>query len=493
MSHHKRRVRTSRRVLPLADKDIDHEIALVDHDDAIDKPRTRPEAPQTRHSHDSIQSSRITDHSTLDQSLERPESQAPLTQNTDEDGDLDDREPEPGPSQTSRIYDPNGDADGDGDNGPSPAPAGASDIDVDDRAKRRRSSRPVIGSRGSDARPERPREPETEIDILYENQRGGFLCGIPLFSSAALGNLDPTAWTNFAHKPSPTDIHTAQVPDPSWQWAWPEWRINHDEQIQADSDGWEYSFMFSKKFSWHSPNWYSSYVRRRAWIRRRIKVGSGYSAMDESSMNPAYFTVSAAKERDPSPVVTVSEVTRLSVDTAGRRSQGDSRGSRSRDRSRGDVETTSTSQEARTTQDLLVMLKQARIDREKLEAVGNYIDNCTDDLLHLQDHMHEIMSMFVFQASRKTLLARLTRLHDDATSSASKGKSAMTAKAENLAKAIVHADEEVRRLEFWSDIKGMAESGEAPRAADEQKGWDSGWSGVDNSGAAGVNADDISR
>lgn len=38
---------------------------------------------------------------------------------------------------------------------------------------------------------------ETAIDILYENERGGFLCGRPLFSSAALGSLDPPAWSEF--------------------------------------------------------------------------------------------------------------------------------------------------------------------------------------------------------------------------------------------------------------------------------------------------------
>jgi hypothetical protein len=45
----------------------------------------------------------------------------------------------------------------------------------------------------------KPRKPrvkrETAIDILYENERGGFLCGIPLFSSQALGGLDPPAWS----------------------------------------------------------------------------------------------------------------------------------------------------------------------------------------------------------------------------------------------------------------------------------------------------------
>lgn len=38
---------------------------------------------------------------------------------------------------------------------------------------------------------------ETVIDVLYENERGGFLCGIALFSSQALGGLDPPAWSKF--------------------------------------------------------------------------------------------------------------------------------------------------------------------------------------------------------------------------------------------------------------------------------------------------------
>jgi hypothetical protein len=75
------------------------------------------------------------------------------------------------------------------------------------------------------------KEPESTVDILYENQRGGFLCGIPLFSAQALGSLDPPPWTNAAFKPSATDITNAQVPDPSWQWAWKEWVINRQEGI----------------------------------------------------------------------------------------------------------------------------------------------------------------------------------------------------------------------------------------------------------------------
>lgn len=487
MSHHIGHARSSRRAPPLADKDIDHEIALVNRDES---PSPQDIEPLSARTDQSSQSSRIANQSASAQAsaqaLARSESRAPLAQNASESGELSNNEAlEAGLSQPLPKNGHSSDDDGE------PSNLEVSSERVQDGDARKQSGRSYPGIQVSNGRPPRLKEPETEIDVLYENQRGGFLCGIPLFSSAALGNLDPPAWTNFAHKPSPTDIHTAQVPDPSWQWAWPEWRINHDEQIQPDSDGWEYSFMFSKKFSWHPPKWYNSFVRRRAWIRRRIKISIGFEAADEHAMNPAYFTVSARK-REPSPFATVRETERLSADRQSRRSQGDSR--RSRERSRGDMDSLSIPQEVGTTADLIAILRQLRIDREKLEAVENYINNCTDDLLHLQDYMHEIMSMFIFQTSRKTLLARLTQLHDEATSGADKGKSATTLKAENLAGAIKHADEEVRRLEYWSDIKGMTEDGEAVRAVDHREGWDAEcWQGLDQSGAKGIDEDKITR
>lgn len=55
---------------------------------------------------------------------------------------------------------------------------------------------PTVWHSGSHVVPAKPQaERETAIDILYENERGGFLCGKPLFSSAALGTLDPPAWS----------------------------------------------------------------------------------------------------------------------------------------------------------------------------------------------------------------------------------------------------------------------------------------------------------
>jgi hypothetical protein len=321
-----------------------------------------------------------------------------------------------------------------------------------------------------------PKTPESAIDILYENQRGGFLCGVPLFSSMALGNLDPPAWTNFAHKPSPTDIRTAQVPDPSWEWAWPDWKVNHDDGV--DEEGWEYSFMFTKKFSWHKARWWNSFVRRRAWIRKRVKKNASYAPQDPAMLNLEYFTVRASAELDRSPSRdgTVSKRgSRMSTSTAN-----------GADEPFPDIE---------YVHDLLQVLGASRIDREKIDALNNYLEHAEDHLAGLQDVMHEIMTLFVFQASRRALLTRLTDVYDRTVAERDKrkGKNNMAndavsgggdleKRAKNLAAAVRHADEEVKRLEYWSDVKGMVEEGDTKEVVDKGQGWNSDWQGLDRSG-----------
>lgn len=249
--------------------------------------------------------------------------------------------------------------------------------------------------------------------------------------------------------------------------AWPEWRINHDEGV--DEDGWEYSFAFSKKCSWHPPRWWNSFVRRRAWIRKRVKKGTGYVGQDPHMLNPEYFSVRPSSEIDRDRSLSRAgslRANRLSTSTA------DMEGAE-----RPLVE---------TADELLRVLRASRIDREKIEAVDNYLENAQDNLGGLQEIMHEIMSLFVFQASRRVLLARLTEVYDKAAEQQKKGKDArpeLERRAENLEAAVKHADEEVRRLEYWSDVKGMAEEGESKGAVDREQGWkDPTWRGVDRSG-----------
>jgi hypothetical protein len=146
---------------------------------------------------------------------------------------------------------------------------------------------------------------------------------------------------------------------------------------------------------------------------------------------------------------------------------------------------------------LMDALKRSRIDREKTEAVENFIKNGGDELHYLKEQMHEIMSQFIFQASRRLLLAHLSSLFDEASKVRDEhvkdGKDedpAEKRRIDNLEAAIKAADEEVKRLEYWSDIKGMAEKGETKGAVDQAQGWDEGkWAGIDNSGPKDVISD----
>ncbi|ORY65401.1 uncharacterized protein BCR38DRAFT_457568 [Pseudomassariella vexata] len=424
------RVRTSRRIPPLEDGDIDHEIKLVDHSASI-QGSSEPLNAETDNAVEDM-----ADHSASS-------ADPPLTALTSE-------------GSQAWLRD-----------GAAPPPTN----DVASAADK------TSTDGGGVAEPPHPsKDSETAIDILYENERGGFLCGIPLFSAAALGNLDPPAWTNYAHRPSPTNPKTAQVPDPSWEWAWPEWQVNHDPETKADAEGWEYSFMFHKKFSWHGPKWWNSFVRRRAWIRRRVKKGIGYQANDPHLLNPEYFTVSSPMKHRKSMSAASSLVASTGASCQVYEEDFD-------EEQQADIETIGT---------LMEMLRRSRIDREKLNVVQNYLEHGTDNLLQLQEHMHEIMSIFVFQASRRLLLTKLTNFHDEATrQQQTDGSSELGERVKNLATAVEHADEEVRRLEFWSDVKGMAENGESHGAVDDGKGWKGGFEGIDKSGPVGANKKEI--
>ncbi|GKT90933.1 meiotically up-regulated 65 protein [Colletotrichum tofieldiae] len=266
------------------------------------------------------------------------------------------------------------------------------------------------------------------------------------------------------------DDEDSSSPDPSWEWAWPEWRVHRPEGVATDEFGWEYSFMFSKKFSWHGPKWWNSFVRRRCWVRKRIKKKPEDISDDPHMLNSDYFTVTPANHSRSSSVA------------------GSRRGSISKTSIQ-----TSVAEEKPDIEDvwtLMAVLRASRIDREKIEAVENYLAHAKDNLEHLQDEMHDIMGIFVFQASRRLLLSRLTQIYDDAVAADEQEGDQGKAKErkEHLAAAIKHADEEVKRLSYWSDVKGLAENGEAKHAVAENEGWNESWQGVDQSGPAHVNS-----
>lgn len=260
------------------------------------------------------------------------------------------------------------------------------------------------------------------------------------------------------------------MPDPAWEWVWSEWHVNQQEGV--DEGGWEYSFAFSDKFSWHGARWYNSFVRRRAWTRKRAKKKLEDLSVDPHMLNGDYFNIRPAS-------VTRNRLSQYSLAS----SRVPSRTSLSNASSAGEMEQVKPIIEDIET--LMQTLRFARIDREKLEATGNYLENAMD-LSQLDEEMHEVMALFVFQASRRVLLSHLMSSYDDT-------KKALEAKPDDpdlkereaaLKTALKHADEEVRRLAYWSDVKKMAEGGESRGAVDEEQGWSECWQGVDQSGPA---------
>ena len=88
------------------------------------------------------------------------------------------------------------------------------------------------------------------------------------------------------------------------------------------------------------------------------------------------------------------------------------------------------------------------------------------------------MASFVFQASRRQLLAHLSRKFDAVSSHRYQHLEQGEPEGDEeerqidyLLKAIRAADEQVQELEFWSDVKAMAGEGESVAGFSDGRGW----------------------
>jgi len=327
------------------------------------------------------------------------------------------------------------------------------------------------------------REEGAVIEVLYENQRGFFLLGFPHFSSKGLLNFDPAGWTNAEKSESPVNITNAQLPDPDWVWAWKTWYVDMSRDV--DENGWEYSFAFSG-CAWHGNHpWFHSFVRRRRWLRKRVRKLAGhqrgYSTVSKRSfeghmMSDEYFTIHPSKNIP-------EDIISSAVSTTGR-------GWREVLAVDEDVSlATGGSSEVKDIASLLLLLRKATIDREKISIVRNFIDHADEELYYLTEEMPHIMSLLMFQNSRRDLLKVLMDELDKASdlrqvhTEQHKVEGTMEGKRiDNLIRARDAAEVEVKRLEYWSDIRRMAREGATLTAEDEEH-WPHGqWQGLDNSG-----------
>ncbi|ORY10811.1 hypothetical protein BCR34DRAFT_539059 [Clohesyomyces aquaticus] len=310
---------------------------------------------------------------------------------------------------------------------------------------------------------EPPRTPDSHIDILYENQRGWFVFGIPLFSSKALWNLriDQSPWVDANLKPSAVNITNAQVPDPSWVWEWKSWYVDMSHDV--DEEGWQYSLWF-RGAAWHGNHpWFHSFVRRRRWLRKRVKQRLPKKTKDNRErLFGETFSIGTTLARTTTAAMSSIE---------------------------GSHREESVDEEIRDVPTLMNRLKKAAIDRERIVAVNRFIEEGGEELHYLAEQIPAIMAQLVFQNSRRQLLANLMRVFDSAKDHREEHKERGEAEDEteerrinNLLKAVEAAEAECKKLEYWSDIRRLAENGQAGGATDPTSGWDHKWEGLDASG-----------
>ena len=325
-----------------------------------------------------------------------------------------------------------------------------------------------------------------EVDILYENQRGSFFCGIPLYSSNSLLNFDPSAWQNSAFKDSPINITNAQVPDPSWQWAWKSWYVDMSHDV--DEEGWEYSFSFRHGFSWHGTHpWFHSFVRRRRWLRKRIKKETGLQQRRTSNihmLNADYFTIHAKRptSRDSSADRTINNQSSY-VSSHGQGS-----------------DTEDEEEEINNILALMKALRKATVDRQKIESVKNFLNHGGDELYYLPSHMPEIMAMFIYQTSRRQLLSHLLNVYKSTTTHRDKHiergepeSDTERRKIDSLLEAVHSAEKHVRDLEFWSDIKAVAKKEKSIDKKDGPHIIECASQGVDGSGPSSAHTEEFDQ
>ena len=296
-----------------------------------------------------------------------------------------------------------------------------------------------------------------EVDILYENQRGLFFFGIPLYSHSSLLNFDPAPWVTKDFKDSLVNITNAQVPDPSWEWAWKSWYV--DMSYDVDEEGWQYSFSFGRKWAWHGTHpWFHSYVRRRRWLRKRVKRHGGAVSDGDGSMHAAhalsgdYFTIHPKRER--SPASTLATTPRTSYTSQ-----------RALDNAPDEIDNVA---------NLLKALRLATVDREKIDAVKQFLEQGGEELAYLEEQIPEIMSLLMFQTSKRQLVELLQReaadakKHRDEHDAEGRPESeAESRRIDYILRAARTACGQIGGLEYWSDRKHVLQLSDETGSAGE--------------------------
>ncbi|EJU02059.1 hypothetical protein DACRYDRAFT_22443 [Dacryopinax primogenitus] len=188
-----------------------------------------------------------------------------------------------------------------------------------------------------------------EWDYVMEHQRGFRFLWTPLFSQAGLLPTDPPAFSTLSADPLPCSLDDFQLPSPEWQWMGEGWCVDMRGDGEVQEDGFEYNWWFRKK-GWRPTIGFLSagaFVRRRRWMRLK------YLLPPESIL-----------EKLPSPPFLPRKTEELSGWEV-----------------------------------LKIRLREAALDRERLEIVKAWLDETSGNEEILRTFWTEVMCMLVFPSS----------------------------------------------------------------------------------------------
>ncbi|KAJ2025672.1 hypothetical protein IWW57_003303, partial [Coemansia sp. S610] len=98
--------------------------------------------------------------------------------------------------------------------------------------------------------------------------------------------MDPPPWCDMRMELTLPNVHSFQLPDPSWHWVSPRWLIDMTQDV--DEDGWQYASRFSAAATWHGRHSAQGFVRRRRWLRlRRRYLSEDLGGESEMCVNSA--------------------------------------------------------------------------------------------------------------------------------------------------------------------------------------------------------------
>lgn len=191
---------------------------------------------------------------------------------------------------------------------------------------------------------------------------------------------------------------------------------------------------------------------------------------DAHLLNADYFTIHASRERDQSRGSSADRSTTHHTSMIGHY-QSDSE----REENIGDVS---------DILKLMTVLRKARVDREKISAVGAFLVQAGDDLLYLGDNMAEIMNLLIYHTSRLQLQSNLFKSLEDARNGQKKDnhaagetddkeKEPSAKRINNLRKAVRAADEHVEddhRPNERRDLQENDANGEAANSGSDEAG-----------------------